>query len=97
MPEEKPPSPEALSAPCGEAESVHETVCSFAEEFARRGHDGPKILRMFQDPFHTAAHRAYLALGHDATAAIIDRCLAGTGGGRVYGERTKVAVTDRIA
>ncbi len=90
MPDEKPAPPDAASTPCGETETVHETVCCFAEEFARRGYDGPKILRMFQNPFYAAAHNAYLALGHDHTAAIIDKCLAGTGGARVRGERVNV-------
>jgi hypothetical protein len=76
---------------------VHETVCCFAEEFARRGYDGPKILRMFQNPFYAAAHSAYLALGHDPTAGIIDRCLTGTGRARVHGERSSVASDGRSA
>jgi hypothetical protein len=88
MPDQNPAQPEVLSASCGETESVHETVCCFAEEFARKGYDGPKILRMFQNPFYAAAHGAYLALGHDATAAVIDKCLAGSGRARVFGEHS---------
>lgn len=97
MPDQKPPQPDLLSGPCGETESVHETVCCFAEEFARKGYDGPKILRMFQNPFYAAAHAAYLALGHDATAAVIDKCLAGTGRARVRGERAQGAAIGRVA
>ena len=88
MPDQKPADPDVASAPCGETESAHETVCCFAEEFARRGYDGPKILRMFQNPFYAAAHDAYRALGHDPTAAIIDKCLSGTGRARVRDQGT---------
>ena len=95
MPDQKPADPDVSSAACGETESVHETVCSFAEEFARRGYDGPKILRMFQNPFYAAAHDAYLALGHDPTASIIDKCLYGTGRARVRDQGTEVAATER--
>ena len=91
MPDQKPAPPDVLSAACGETESVHETVCCFAEECARRGYDGPKILRMFQNPFYAAAHDAYLALGHDPTAAIIDKCLSGTGRARVRDQGTAAA------
>lgn len=66
--------------------SLHEAAYSFAEEFARMGHDGPKILRMFQNPFYVGAYGAYRVLGHTATAAIIDQCLAGTDRARVYGQ-----------
>jgi hypothetical protein len=59
-----------------DVEEMREMACACAEEFARMGHDGPKILRMFQNPFYTGAHNTYRALGHAATAAIIDRCLA---------------------
>jgi hypothetical protein len=96
MPDQKLADPDVSSAACGETESVHETVCCFAEECARRGYDGPNILRMFQNPFYAAAHDAYLALGHDPTAAIIDKCLAGTGRARVGGQRTDVAAADRV-
>jgi hypothetical protein len=59
----------------GDIEELRETACAFVEEFARMGHDGPAILRIFQNPFHTGAYDAYRALGHAATAAIIDQCL----------------------
>jgi len=57
-------------------EETREMACAFAEEFARMGHDGPTILRMFQNPFHLGAYDTYRALGHAATAAIIEQCLA---------------------
>jgi hypothetical protein len=59
----------------GDVEELRETACAFAEEFARMGHDGPAILRIFQNPFHTGAYETYRALGHAVTAAIIDQCL----------------------
>ena len=57
-------------------DELRETACMCAEEFARIGHEGPAILRMFQNPFYASAHRTYRALGHVATSAIIDACLA---------------------
>jgi len=59
----------------GDVEELREMACAFVEEFARMGHDGPAILRIFQNPFHTGAYDTYRALGHAATAAIIDQCL----------------------
>jgi hypothetical protein len=56
------------------ANDIREMAYVFAEEFARMGHAGPQILRMFQNPFYAGAHGAYRALGHEATAAIIDEC-----------------------
>ncbi|MFI5396091.1 MAG: hypothetical protein ACHQ9S_11205 [Candidatus Binatia bacterium] len=97
MPDDTQVNPQMpLGAP-GEAESMHETACSCAEEFARMGHDGPKILRMFQNPFYAGAYRAYRALGHAATAAIIDKCLAGTGRSRVYGQTAEASVPQKTA
>jgi hypothetical protein len=86
MPDDKATGSEATLGTPGDPASVHETAYSFAEEFARMGHDGPKILRMFQNPFYAGANDAYRRLGHTAAADIIDRCLAGTGRARVYGE-----------
>ncbi len=59
----------------GGAEETREMAYVFAEEFARMGHDGPQILRLFQNPFYAGAHGAYRALGHDATVGIIDDCV----------------------
>jgi hypothetical protein len=97
MPDDKQVNPQIpLGAPT-EMESMHETACSCAEEFARMGHDGPKILRMFQNPFYAGAYRAYRALGHLATAAIIDKCLAGTGRSRVYGQTAETSAAPETA
>jgi hypothetical protein len=78
----------------GDEEELREMACTFAEEFARMGHDGPKILRMFQNPFYTGAHATYRALGHAATAAIINQCLA-RGRTRVCGQPAGAATTRR--
>jgi hypothetical protein len=77
-----------------DVEEMREMACAFAEEFARMGHDGPKILRMFQNPFYTGAHSTYRALGHAATAAIIDQCLA-RGRTRLCGRPVGTATTSR--
>ena len=60
----------------GDRESQREMAYVFAEEFARLGHDGPGILRIFLDPFYSGANAAYRMLGHEPTVAIIDECLA---------------------
>ena len=59
----------------GGSEEMREMAYAFAEEFARTGHDGPQILRLFQNPFYAGAHGAYSTLGHAATTAIIEECL----------------------
>ena len=59
----------------GGPEELREMAYTFAEEFARMGHAGPQILRMFQNPFYAGAHAAYRALGHDAVRRVIDECL----------------------
>ena len=74
----------------GDEEEMREMACTFAEEFARMGHDGPKILRMFQNPFYAGAYNTYRALGHAATATIIDQCLA-RGRTRLCGQPTGTA------
>ncbi len=60
----------------GGPEEMHEMAYVLAEEFARMGHDGPQILRLFQNPFYAGAHGAYRTLGYDVTLAIIDDCLS---------------------
>ena len=60
----------------GDAESQREMAYVFAEEFARLGHDGPGILRLFRNPFYAGANAAYRTLGHERTVAIIDECVA---------------------
>jgi hypothetical protein len=72
----------------GGPEEMREMAYVFAEEFARMGHAGPQILRMFQNPFYAGAHGAYRTLGHTETEAIIDECA------RVWG---RVHLVDRDA
>jgi len=78
----------------GDVEEMREMACAFAEEFARMGHDGPKILRMFQNPFYTGAYSTYRALGHAVTTAIIDQCLA-RGRTRLCGQPAGTATASR--
>ena len=59
-----------------DADSRREMACAVAEEFARMGHDGRGIMRLFRNPFYAGAHGAYRALGHDAIAAIIEEAAA---------------------
>ena len=63
-------------------ESRLEMAYTFAEEFARLGHDGPAILRLFQSPFYAGANAVWRALGHEAVVAIVDDCLRVWGRGR---------------
>jgi hypothetical protein len=58
-----------------DADAQREMAYVFAEEFARLGHDGPRILSLFRNPFYAGAHGAYRLLGDEATRAIIDDCL----------------------
>ena len=59
----------------GGPEEMREMAYVFAEEFARMGHTGRQIVRMFQNPFYAGANGAYRALGHDAIAAMVDECV----------------------
>jgi hypothetical protein len=69
----------ALPADAG---SPREMAYVFAEEFARLGHDGARILSLFKNPFYAGANGAYQALGDAAARAIIDECVAAWGGVR---------------
>jgi hypothetical protein len=60
----------------GDADTVREMAYVFAEEFARLGHSGEEIRRLFRNPFYAGAHGAYRALGEDAIAAIVGECVA---------------------
>lgn len=78
------PHNSSMGAPtAADLEAMRQMAANFAEGFARMGHDGPRILRMFQNPFYSAPYRLYRALGHAAASAVIDRCVAARGGGRV--------------
>jgi hypothetical protein len=58
-----------------DAEAMRSMAWVFAEEFARMGYDGPRILAVFRSPFYTGAHRAWRALGEAEVAAIVDECV----------------------
>ncbi len=64
-------------------DTMRQMAANFAEGFARMGYSGPKILRMFQNPFYDGPYRLYRALGHALAIAVIDQCMAAHGGGRV--------------
>jgi hypothetical protein len=69
----------ALPAPPG---VVRDMAWVFAEEFARLGHDGPQILRLFRAPFYTGAHEALRALGEAEVTAIVEECVSVWGAAR---------------
>ncbi|MAG59139.1 MAG: hypothetical protein CMJ83_22870 [Planctomycetes bacterium] len=52
-------------------EAVREMVVSFAAEMTWLGHDEAALLRMFRDPFYTAAHGAWQQLGEEEAGRIL--------------------------
>jgi hypothetical protein len=51
--------------------TMQEMAEVFAEEFARMGYSGPRILALFDDPFFAGPHAALRALGEPAIREII--------------------------
>ena len=49
-----------------------EMACAFAEEFARSGYGASQILALFKEPFYGGAHRAFLDLGEEVVAALVN-------------------------
>ena len=66
----------------GGAEATREMAYVFAEEYARMGYDGNRLLGLFKNPFYSAAHDAYRALGERAVQSIIEECIGAWGGVR---------------
>ena len=66
----------------GSAEATREMAYVFAEEYARMGYDGNRLLGLFKNPFYTAVHDAYRALGVKAVQSIIEECIGAWGGVR---------------
>ncbi len=64
----------------GDAAATREMAYVFAEEYARMGYDGNRLLGLFRNPFYTAAHNAYRALGEKAVQSIIEECIGAWGG-----------------
>ena len=56
-------------------EAVRDMAWVFAEEFARMGFDGPRILALFRSPFYAGAHGALQVLGEPEITAIIEECV----------------------
>ncbi len=67
--------------PGGEV-ATREMAYVFAEEFVRMGYDRKHLLGLFKNPFYTAAHDAYAALGEEAVQSIIEECINAWGGVR---------------
>ena len=59
-----------------EGDAARDMVWVFAEEFARLGFDGPRILRLFRSPFYAGAHQALRQIGEAETAAIVAECVS---------------------
>jgi hypothetical protein len=59
-----------------DAEAMRDMAWVFAEEFARLGLDGRRILGLFRSPFYAAAHGAVRVLGEAEVTAIIDQCVS---------------------
>ncbi len=59
-----------------DAEALRDMAWVFAEEFARLGFEGPRIVGMFRSPFYAGAHRAWCALGEAAVTAIVEECVS---------------------
>jgi len=59
-----------VSVPGGR-ESVREMAATFAEEFAARGFDEPRLLGLFRRPFYAGAHHAYRVLGEIEVRRIV--------------------------
>ncbi len=74
----------SVDTPAGaDLDTMQQMAASFAESYARMGHNGPGILRIFQNPFYDGPYRLYRALGHALASAVIDQCVAAHGGGRI--------------
>ena len=68
------------------AETAREMAYVFAEEFARLGFDGARILKIFRSPFYAGAHHVYEALGEPEVAAIVEECVGVWGPHRERGD-----------
>jgi hypothetical protein len=66
-----------------EVEATRDMAWVFAEEFARLGLDGPRILRLFGSPFYAGAHQALRQLGEPEIVAIVEECV------RVFGRHAR--------
>jgi hypothetical protein len=59
----------------GSESSARDQAEAIAEEFARMGFERAGILELFTNPFYSAPHRVYLALGRQAIEETVDRAL----------------------
>ncbi len=72
----------------GSAAQQREMAAVFAEEFARMGFDGERIMRMFGNPFYAAAHRALRDLGEGEIRALVREACEVYGSVRVVERET---------
>ncbi|MDP6561154.1 MAG: hypothetical protein QF619_13730 [Candidatus Binatia bacterium] len=63
----------------GGSEAKREMAYVFAEEFARMGYNGSRLLGLFKNPFYAAAYDAYCALGEEAVRSIVEECVGAWG------------------
>jgi hypothetical protein len=52
-------------------EEARAVAAAFAREFARLRYPGPRIMRLFADPFYGRAHAAFRRLGERAVGEIV--------------------------
>ena len=57
-------------------EAMRDMAWVFAEEFARLGHEGRRILGLFRSPFYAGVHRSWRALGEAEVTAIVEQCVS---------------------
>jgi hypothetical protein len=72
---------------CSEDE-MREMAGCFAGELAQIGHDAPRILALFRDPFYAGPHLAWRILGEDEVRRIIDESVD-------FWSHCRAVVTDR--
>ena len=59
----------------GEETVTYEMAAAFADELAQLGFSRERILALFEHPYYAAPHRAWLLLGGDAIARLVDESL----------------------
>ena len=77
----------AVEVPAG-ADAVEEMVRVYAGEYRRLGWRRPRILATFRSPWYVPAHGAWLALGEERVAALVDEALEPFAPPRGAGEGT---------
>src|SRR5262245_48680687 len=60
----------------GDEAATRAMAAAFADEFAQFGFTRARILALYREPDYAGAHRAWLLLGEDEVARIVDESLA---------------------